>query len=104
MKSLFALSVCVLALGGAVFRLAHGRGESTRQAAPEVEMPGRQMKAFLVVFEAFRKIPDLPQEKKRLDNYTVSFSETASQIEVYFVPRAETKPGYVIQGGENRYG
>lgn len=56
---------------------------------PEGDVPGTYLKAFLAAYGDFRKIPDLPEHKKNLENYTIyiGLSPDGKNYYVTFTPK-----------------
>ncbi|MBL8169370.1 MAG: hypothetical protein JNJ50_14535 [Acidobacteria bacterium] len=70
---------------------------------PLRNIPGEYMRAFLSAHEAFLADNEIPVQKKRIQNYEVSFSEEEKLIKVYF--SAKRKPGELDSlGGESELG
>jgi hypothetical protein len=81
------------------------RGTTTRQAndSPPVTVNGQYLKAFLVAHQAFEVDVDIPQEKKKIDNYRVIFSQQDGEIIVLFL--AVRLPSELsLKGGSSTFG
>ena len=67
------------------------------------EISGERLKAFQTAFESLLRRDDFAPHEKRLENYRVSFSETAAEIEVTFVAkRSPDEAG--IHSGRSKFG
>ena len=51
---------------------------------PEGDVIGAYLKAFVIAYEDFKKIPDLPIHKKQLTNYTIGM-RTSSDGKNYYI-------------------
>lgn len=52
-----------------------------------MSISGEYLKAFLVAYNDFRKIPDLTSIKKNLLHYRLIFSEDKGIYLIYFIPK-----------------
>lgn len=78
----FALSRRVLtAPTDTVTKEKHGE-----TVAPSVTLSGENMKAFVITWNSFNKIKDLPSEKKNLEHYSILFNSDSQSIYVTFEP------------------
>jgi hypothetical protein len=53
----------------------------------EVLIPGEGMRAFLVAWEDFTHLKEIPTSQKRLENYGVGLGLESGEVTVEFVPR-----------------
>ena len=79
------------------------KGRNAVNPIVKTSVSGEYMKAFLVAYDAFKEEPDIPDPKRRLDNYNIELSEDS---ELYFVfLYAKRKPSERnLKGGESELG
>ncbi len=69
----------------------------------EVKVSGEYMKAFLVAYEAFKTDPLIPEEKRRIENYSIEFRQRGDAYFILFL--AKRKPSErELEGGESELG
>lgn len=83
------------------------RNEATMQEpkplAVEGKVPGEYLKAFLVAHTTFAKDSEIQLNKRKIENYWVTFSQTPDSYKVDFF--AKRKPSELdLDGGESELG
>jgi len=63
----------------------------------EIGVPGELMKAFIVAYEAFLKDPEIPKEKRRIENYDIGLSQEGEYYMVFLAPTR--RPGEPMRPG-----
>ena len=72
-------------------------------APAESKVSGEYMRAFLVAHNAFERDSEIPEEKRRIENYNVEFrQDTETYLISFFAKRIP--PGSMVVGGETEMG
>jgi len=120
MKKRICVSIALLALVSLLMqcqKTTNEIGKSNMQAQPtnfntdqdpldlpvEGKVSGEYMKAFLVAYEAFKTDPLIPEEKRRIENYSIEFRQRGDVYFIHFF--AKRKPSErELEGGESELG
>jgi hypothetical protein len=78
-------------------------GEEQMSASTNNRISGELMKAFLAAHETFKNDADIPELKRRVENYEIELRQTGDSFIVYFIPKlkAGERP---LRGGETELG
>jgi hypothetical protein len=67
------------------------------------KLEGEYAKSFLVAYERFKTESLIPDEKKRVENYSVEFRENKNNIYVLFAAKLSPEESEIV-GGESKLG
>lgn len=82
---------------------ADGAASQEEMQTRPMRVTGEQMKAFLAAYRSFSADPEIPREKRKIENYYLLFEEGDGYISITFAPKR--KPGAPVRpGGSNELG
>lgn len=70
---------------------------------PESSVSGEYLRSFLVAYDAFERDSDIPEQKRKLENYDVQFRQNGEAYYICFVAK-RTPPGVAVPGGGTEHG
>lgn len=89
--------------GMQAYSAVRNKGQNTMSLQTVDKVSGEYMKAFLVAYDAFKEDAEIPDEKKRMENYNIEFSQEGKYYSVFFY--AKRKPSERdLKGGQSELG
>lgn len=68
------------------------------------QIEGQYLKAFLSAYQVFIADKEIPPDKRKIENYLISFSEKSKQLEVTFIAKRTPEEIRTTVGGSSNLG